>query len=300
MDQFAGIPKECLECIYDIKYNKNYVNELTIRSSDAVHFTNLAIPNTYLEKLDLSRCGITDETMTSLFRGLVKSVSLTKLLLADNEFGIGGLQCMVPFLRKAANLSTLQFDGNHNINTDCFEILIRELDGRSIKELRFYDCKITDLSALERYDLSNLEQLDLGRNKIGREGCRTLSNILQSNESSLKFLCIPHTGIDDEGVEIIVNSLKHNTKLRALCLSGNNISERGGRALLKLLIDIRSIENTYNSNHTLVILEPSSPRREEPEYDVGMWSMFNRRYGLTRKFTKLPRLQGGPKLSSIS
>jgi len=35
------------------------------------------------------------------------------------------------------------------------------------------------------------------------------------------------------------------------------------------LIDIRSIENTYNSNHTLIILERSS-RREE-QYDVGMW-----------------------------
>lgn len=32
---------------------------------------------------------------------------------------------------------------------------------------------------------------------------------------------------------------------------GNNITEKGFVAFLKLVVDISSIENTYNSNHTL-------------------------------------------------
>ena len=56
----------------------------------------------------------------------------------------------------------------------------------------------------------------------------------------------------DEEAELLATALKHNTSLKELHLSNNNgITERGHVAFLKLLNDVSSIENTYNSNHTL-------------------------------------------------
>ena len=74
----------------------------------------------------------------------------------------------------------------------------------------------------------------------------------------MKTLNLNDNSIDDEGVEVLVNSLKHNKTLNRLFLKKNiNITKKGCLAILKLLIDISSIKNTYNSNHTLKVdLDP--------------------------------------------
>ena len=61
--------------------------------------------------------------------------------------------------------------------------------------------------------------------------------------------------VDDEGAEILANSLKHNTTLSCMNLQNNRIDRRGLQALLKLLNDVSSVDSTYNSNHTLRSLE---------------------------------------------
>ena len=56
----------------------------------------------------------------------------------------------------------------------------------------------------------------------------------------------------DEEAELLVTSLKHNTKLECITLAHNEgITERGYVAFLKLLNDVSSIKSTYRSNHTL-------------------------------------------------
>jgi len=74
--------------------------------------------------------------------------------------------------------------------------------------------------------------------------------MVQKDGSTLKELYMINTGINDEGVEILANSLKHNTTLKKLNLNGNDgITEKD--VFLKLLVDVSSIGNTYTSNHTL-------------------------------------------------
>ena len=107
-----------------------------------------------------------------------------------------------------------------------------------------------NMSALENY--TNLEHLYLMSCGIGREGCIVISNLMQKEDSRLKVLNLDFNDIDDEGAEILTASLKHNNSLKHLSLIGNNIlEEKGCLAFLKLLIDVSSIESTYNSNHTL-------------------------------------------------
>ena len=119
-----------------------------------------------------------------------------------------------------------------------------------MKGLYFKNCNIADISSLDTYTLPKLTSLYLQGNNIGREGCITLSNLLQKDDTRLKELDLDNNDIDDEGAEIIASSLENNTKLKDLYLQHNKISERGSRAFFLLLNHPASIEKTYKSNHT--------------------------------------------------
>jgi len=216
--------------------------------------------NTHLKTVRLDGCDLTDEIMTSLFGELTSSSSLERLQIGiyagrSNEFGIVGVRSMIPFLQNSPKLKNLCM-GNNNIDTECFETLISILHDKDITELGVPNCPyITDISALDN-TLPNLQKLNLSCYNIGREGIRTISSLLQKEGSNLTHLFLQDVGIDDEGAEMIASSLKHNKKLEELNLENNNIERNGSTyvAFLKILVDISSVANTYNSNHTLKVL----------------------------------------------
>jgi len=251
--------------INDMRQLARRVKDFTLKRSDADRFTDQAwrllgryiANNTHLEKITLNDCGISNEKMASLFYELTYSTSLRQLDLSVNSFGMDGLRSMVPLLNDT-NLSYLRLSHNNNINTECFELLIQTLHGRPLqsrflKSLIIGSCNITNISALETHNLPYLQTLVLTGNNIGREGFITISNLLQQ-ESNLDALHLLNVGMGDEEAEILANSLNHNTKLNSLDLQRNNITERGYKAFLKLLVDMSSIKSTYNSNHTLTYL----------------------------------------------
>ena len=78
--------------------------------------------------------------MTSLFRGLTKSSSIETIDLADNDIRIDGIRSMVPFLEHSPYLENLALDGNVNIDSECFGVLMRALNENDrIKRLFFMD-----------------------------------------------------------------------------------------------------------------------------------------------------------------
>lgn len=257
--EHTGISTRCRDEIRMIKNNDEDFNMFNLNPHDAVVFTNQAwellgryiANNTHLNMVDLGIRGLTNETMTLLFEELTGCASLHHLYLNHNDFGIVGIRCMLPFLESSSTLHTLNLTSCRNVDTDCFELVMSTLDGKSVKELYLGGCNITDVSALDTYNLPNLQRLNLSGNSFGREGCRTISNLLQRESAALKHLFLNNTGMGDQEAEMIASSLKRNTKLEELNLKRNNITETGCLAFFKLLNDISSIDNTYNSNHTL-------------------------------------------------
>jgi len=175
--EHTGISEDCREDIRFIKNNVEGARMLRLCISDARRFTDLAwqllgqyISNdTELNELDLDGCDLTDQQMASLFSELVRS-PLSELDIRNNSFGIDGVRCMIPFLENSPNLSVIDLSRNNNINSECFEVLIKALRGRPIRTLRLWKCNITDISALEIYSLPNLQKFNLMENNIGREG----------------------------------------------------------------------------------------------------------------------------------
>ena len=225
--------------------------------------------NTHFEEIDLDSNDMTDDKVTSLFRGLTKSSSMEVLDLMDNTFGVNGIRSMIPFLKSSPNLSTLRMSSNSAIGTEGFELAIQTLNGSAMmNELHFSGCNIEDVSSLETYPLSNLRELSLSHNTVGREGFIIIANLLQKEDSTLIRLYLNTTGMGDDEAEIIATSLKHNNMLQTLYMSGNNIREKGKGAFLKMLTDVLSIENTYNSNHTLTEIFLQDDDEDEDEEDV--------------------------------
>jgi len=257
--EHTDIDEEVRGNINDIKNNDYDVNDLVIRSDDADEFTDQAwtllgryiANNTHLREVSLDECNLTDEKIISLFSGLISSTSLVYLDLDDNDFGIGGVRAMMPFLKNSPNLSILYLGNNANFNSECLRVLLSVLNGTSIEELYLYGCSITDVSALQTYNLPKLQILNLNGNKIGKEGFITISNLLQKEGSTLTHLCLRDMNMGDDGAELIAASLKNNTNLKELHLTNSNITQRGYKAFSKLLVDVSSIESAYNSNHTL-------------------------------------------------
>ena len=243
-------------------------NEFSLGSLDVTfRFTDLSWKllgryisnNIHLKRVRLDGCE-TDQNMALLFSELTSSSSLEALqigMFASSEFSINGIRCMVPFLQNSPQLKNLYMGYNNNINTECFVALVSVLHGmyKDITDLSFPNCNITGVSALDTA-LPNLQKLNLNHNIIGRDGIRSLSNLLRKEGSNLTHLFLQNTGIDNEGAEMIASSLKHNTKLEELYLENNNLERNGSTyaTFLKLLVDISSVANTYNSNHTLKVL----------------------------------------------
>mmetsp|Transcript_3160 Transcript_3160/g.5764 ORF Transcript_3160/g.5764 Transcript_3160/m.5764 type:complete len:510 (+) Transcript_3160:97-1626(+) len=305
-EEVIGISQSCKDEINMIKNNDSDLEEFSLENvyaapGDVDYFSDLAwellgryiADNHHLYRIDLSflHSHLTDENMTHLFKKLTRSRSLKKMDLLCNEFGLSGIQSMVPLLKNAQSLTKLDIGGNDNINNECFRILlggndninsecfrliVEALHGGSIEQVHFGDCNIDDIMALEYCTLpnlrfldldsnniqsipslekyTNLEQLWLMGNNIGKEGCRSIAKLLQNESLGLRHLYLDSNDIGDEEAEILANALKHNTKLADLSLGNNKIKEKGCRAFLKLLNDVSSIERTYNSKHTLTIL----------------------------------------------
>ena len=262
--EHTGLSDHCRFMIDKIKRNFINFDILRLIELGIGGFPNLAwkllgryiANNTHLTILDLRHCRISNEKVALLFGELVGSGSLESVDLDNNEFGIEGLRHMLPFLMNSPKLEDLHFRRNNNFDTECFEVLVSTLYRVSskLKHLSISYCNITDISALESYNLPDLQKLVLSSNSIGREGCISLANILQNEGSTLTDLFLDNTGMGDEEAELLATSLKHNTKLEILSITNNNITERGKGAFLKLLVDASSIENVFNSNHTLISL----------------------------------------------
>ena len=220
-----------------------------------------------------------DHLLEYLFRGLTRSSSIERFILTRDEGNLYCMQSMVPFFQNSPKLSMISLNFNFIYN-EGFELLVNALDGGPIEFLFLNGCRISDIAALENcalpklrnlalnyneisnmggatalVNLTTLEEISLKDNKICSNGCTAIGNLLRKGDCSLKELNLYTNNIDDEGAEILANSLKHNTTLSCMNLQNNRIDRRGLQALLKLLNDVSSIGSTYNSNHTLRSLE---------------------------------------------
>lgn len=118
----------------------------------------------------------------------------------------------------------------------------------NLNNLRFINCGMDDASlkdiALGVRGLSCLQKLYLWKSSsssnvsdIGIGSAESIVSLLQDPSCNISRLDLDNTKFNNECIQIIVNSLIGNTKLRRLSLSGNNMASSGFDSLVTLLED---------------------------------------------------------------
>ena len=253
--------------------------------------------NTDLETVTITDGALNDHKMSFLFRGLTRSSSIEYLHLDNNQLSPVGVWRMVPFLQYANNLLELNLD-NNNFQSEGLSMMLYALCNSSIKELSCSGCGIKSIDIDTDFFPNHLKVLNLDNNNINTDGCRRLSKLLQKEEcaledlyldqngiccdgveiladaiqsnSSLTCLTLSNNKIKDDGVAALVASLQGNTKFKQLYLAKNDVSDQGKIMLLKLVVDISSINATLQSNHTLKTLEVGSRYDDGNEDEKGV------------------------------
>ena len=247
--------------------------------------------NTHLIIVELCGGALNDRNMPFLFRGLTRSTSIRKMLLHQNGLSAVGVRSMVPFLQNANKLRLLDLDDNNNLQSEGFNMLLRELCNSPIWALTCIRCGIESIEIkidhfpkhltnlnLDGNNINSIDidiipkhlmKLNLSRNNINADGCREVAKLLKGGDSMLTTLDLSNNKIDDDGVEILVDALQSNASLKTLNLRENNdISNQGKISLLKLVIDISSIKATLQSNYTLEdvkVVEDINPDGVDPD-----------------------------------
>ena len=164
--------------------------------------------NRGLKTLNISCCGMDDQSMISLASALEMNGSLEELDLTWNRAVTGiGLMALGESLKRNRGLKTLNI-------SHC------GMDDQGMMSLA---------SALEMN--SSLEELDLSGNRVVTGiGHMALGESLKRNRG-LKTLNISHCGIDDQGMMSLASALEMNGSLEELNLSWNEVTGIGLMAL---------------------------------------------------------------------
>ena len=205
-----------------------------------------------LTKLDLDDNNLQSEGFNMLFRALGDS---TINALHCERCDIESIEIDTKLIPR--QLKELHLDGNI-INADGCRGLAKLLQGgdaTALTDLYLSNNQVdydgVEILAKALRKNKSLTTLHLCKNEIGDDGVAALAAALKSN-ATLLYLSLDNNKIGDDGIETLVNALHRNTTLREFYLRYNTgVSKRGKISLLKLAIDISSIEATLQSNHTL-------------------------------------------------
>ncbi len=242
--------------------------------------------NDSIERLQVIRCEI-DLSRLSPF--ILNNCNLRLLELLHVDIGLENARILAMVLNECQHKSLTNFRiyGN-NIEDEALEEITAALsDYSSLQEL----CVGTNsligregcesLGATIRSSASHLKRLYLFDNEFDDEDLQTLVAAL-TDASSLRVLSLSRTlpitaaglgalsrlfrsacpletlfleamNIGDKGAEVIANGLVGNTSLKHLAITPGlaGITSSGWSAFSRLLCDDSSINNTYQSNHTL-------------------------------------------------
>ena len=251
-------------------------NHLT--SAAAVPLASILSSTETLRRLEIPHNNLGSEGVTILIQPLIEQkgeeCSLVSLNLRDNNLKRKAAAPLADLLLKNKTLQEVDL-GHNPIKTQGLKDIVNSLDANKESKLSRLILRATTLGGkgagmkailkllfknetLHSLDLSSnslkavgavefsaalvypnqLHELNLGRNEIGPEGVRAISNALTEDGAlqgycHLKRLTLDWNQLGDEGASILANALENNSTLVYLDLSGNFIGNRGAMDLAK-------------------------------------------------------------------
>ncbi|CAG9334034.1 unnamed protein product [Blepharisma stoltei] len=123
---------------------------------------------------------------------------------------------------------------------------------KSVEKLNLRNNRLSDsgsIKILSRMNGSSLKDLNLANNKLGNKPIEKLIELINNPKSCLKKLNLEGTELNYQGLEILVDSLCDNSKIKVLNLAKNKLGENAGFLIGKLLqsnISIKKLDLHWN------------------------------------------------------
>lgn len=276
---------------------RNDYDELGTSIGGNTHLTKLYynsfVPG-YVTALDVSNRGF--------FEGLKQNTSISNLLLDGRNRNrrsplVGGNihAILNAYQRNNNKLSLLRINhvGLRNGGEQILATTFKRCT--NLKTIVLGGCGITNEQLLPIVDALRghpLEALHLQQNHIRSMGCEALSSLLADQHSNLLLLNLLSNNVDDDGVNILVDSLVDNTKLKHLCLIDNHINPRRTHNVFSNLLinNTSNINSIYASNHTLtnMYLPQNFPQKikQQIKYLLNMNCLANKSHVAILKILK--------------
>ncbi len=182
-----------------------------------------------------------------------ESAPLTCLSLLGANVESNGIRFLVDSLRMNATLEAMCYEGDIDSRNDAMSLIDAVVKHPKCDMLILDECGLggsnSILIAIIVPALNNLKQVSLERNGIGSFGAKLISACIACNPS-IEVLLLDGNLLKDRDAVLLANSLKSNTRLRALHLSDNYFTQFGMFALHKAVLDLSSLNAVYDSNHT--------------------------------------------------
>ncbi|XP_072894902.1 NACHT, LRR and PYD domains-containing protein 12-like [Hemitrygon akajei] len=176
-------------------------------------------PECKIQKLWLTRVGLTDSGAEDLVSALSTNRSLTELDLSNNKLGDSGVKLVSAALR----------------NPEC-----------KIQKLWLTRVGLTDSGAEDLVSAlstkPSLTELDLSDNKLGDSGVKLVSVALRNPECTIQKLGLYNVGLTDSGAADLVSALSTNPSLTGLNLRSNSLTDRSVPALRRLILTLPSLK----------------------------------------------------------
>ncbi|XP_052445887.1 uncharacterized protein LOC127987559 [Carassius gibelio] len=278
--------KQCVILTSALKSNPSHLRELNLSwnellgDSGVKNLSDLLMNTQFkLEKLDLSRCSITEKQCLILTSALKSNPShLRELILSWSKLGDSGVKHLRDLLMNTQfKLEKLDLCGCSITEKQCLILTsalksnpshLRELNlswnkllGDSgvkhlsdllmntqfkLEKLHLYDCRITEkqcliLTSALKSNPSHLRELNLSWNKLlGDSGVKHLSDLLMNTQFKLEKLQLNCISITDEGCAALASAF--NSNLRELDLSRNQIGDSGVTEISSLLRNSQTLQ----------------------------------------------------------
>lgn len=215
---------------------------------------NALVGNTFIDRLSIRGCNMTDEEAASLSMALMDNTTVTHIWLGYNVITSEGVEYLIAALESNQTIVYLELDGNVDVDPGLEEEVRSilkprenayesepEIDvvdvGQVMKRVRNNDETLTELNlssmgvgtrpdALTMFDTlagnSYIKIVDLSQNDIDDDCVSSISLALFKNRS-ITHLNLADNAISSEGAEYLIGTLNTNTTLIEINLSGNHI-----------------------------------------------------------------------------
>ncbi|XP_072894820.1 NACHT, LRR and PYD domains-containing protein 3-like isoform X2 [Hemitrygon akajei] len=175
--------------------------------------TALKDPNCKMQKLCLSKNGLTADCARDLTSIVAANPTLTELDLDQNHLGDSGVEVLSEALRKSnCNVQELSLNDN-SLTASAAEHLASALGNNP-----------------------SLTALSLGDNNLGDSGVKLLSEALKTTDCNIQELRLNNNGLTPSCAEDLASALVTSDTLTGLYLNDNNLGDSGVKVLNEALM----------------------------------------------------------------